>query len=43
MSNVERTDIYRAFDKETTRWLWLREQQLKKEKGTDDCGEHDDQ
>jgi hypothetical protein len=42
MSNVERTDIYRAFDKDTTRWLWLLEQQRIKEKGTDDRGEHDD-
>jgi hypothetical protein len=36
MSDVERTDIYRAFDKETTRWLWLREQERKRKEGNDE-------
>lgn len=34
MSEVERTDIYRAFDRDTTRWLWLLELERKKQEGT---------
>lgn len=34
MSDVERTDIYRAFDRDMTRWLWLLQQH--DEEGTDE-------
>ena len=33
MSDVERTDIYRAFDRDTTRWLWLLELERKQKEG----------
>lgn len=33
MSDVERTDMYRAFDRDTTRWLWLLELERRKKEG----------